>query len=317
MYSCTVIISHFESVPFLRACLRQIKNYENPLVLTQIFVVDQSSEKTNQLVNDEFAAEDVMIAHIPPRYSGYGVDWVLRNLIIESDYVAQFHVDAAPISDQYLLLPIKLMEEFDLHFVGQLQFINSSSNLAHIYPPNPFFAMAQCFNVGRTSTYKEMSINAGFTRFHQRPFIDMEFLNDDWDRWAAHDYKKRGSDDDVVAFHWEDLHRKHDKLGLAITGYVHPHFGRIIEDTVFHFGSARESVGVMEKMPQQYQDYYKKIQENYSDELIEEMISLAKANRPPELEILSRNYWNGETKISSPPTDEINKRIEELKNMYI
>ena len=66
-------------------------------------------------------------------------------------------------------------------------------------------------------------------------------------------------------------------------------------------------------MPKLYQEYTRRINENYSDELISEMVELAKANRPPELEILSRNFWNGTKKESNTTSKELNKRIEELK----
>lgn len=312
MTSCTIIISHYESLPFLHACIRQIRKYKHPEIEQVILISDQSCLETQETILSEYHNnKDIGCMISRPFYSGYGVDMIMRYYNIKTDYVCQIHVDAAPISKQWLALPIKLIEEYNLSFVGQLQFINIDSS---IYPPNPFFAMAQCFNVARTSTYKEMSMEAGFTRFHNRPQSGLTFNNDDWGKWAAEDYAHRGSDDDVAAFHWQDKYKSENKLGLAVTGYIQSSFGRIIEDLIFHFGSCRESIGVIDLMPDLYREYTKKINENYSDYLIEEMIELAKANRPPELEILSRNYWDGELKKSFPPTDELNKRIEQLKH---
>ncbi len=318
MRSCTVIISHFESVNFLRACLKQTLKHIHPEIKQKIIVVDQSGDKTHNAIMDEFGnIEGVQIVRTKPLYSGYGVDFLIQRGYIDTEYVAQLHVDAFGISDQWLYLPIKLIEEYNLAFCGQLQFINDKNNLAHIYPPSPMFAMAQCFNIGRTEVYKEMSYQAGFTRFHNRPWVEegITWKDTSWDEWAAPAYQERGSDDDVVAFSWADKYRQDDRLGLAITGYIEPSYGRIIEDIVLHFGSANEARGVMGTMPPLYQDYTRRINENYSDELIEEIISRAKANRPPQLEILSRNFWNGTTKESMPTTEDLNKRIEELKKL--
>lgn len=310
--SCTIIISHFESLSFLRAAIRQIRKYSHPEINQHILIIDQSSDECyNEIVSEFGEAEDILIIETLPLYSGFGIDWAIRNVEIKTDYICQLHADAYPIHQNWLYLPIKLIEENDFSFVGQLQFISKPTD--KIYPPEPFFAMAQCFNIAKSGTYKTLSLAAGFTRFHNRPQSGLEWLMKDWETWAKEDYPARGSDDDIVAFHWQDKYRPDDKLGLAITGFIQPSFGRIIEDVVFHFGSCRESIGVFDTMPELYQEYTRRINENYSDELIEEMVSLAKANRPPELETLSRNFWDGKLKVSSPPTEQLNNRIEELK----
>ena len=313
MTSCTIIISHYESENFLRACVRQIRKHKNENISQHILIIDQSSDECyNRIVEEYGEAEDISIIETLPLYSGFGIDWAIRNANIQTDYICQIHVDVLAINSQWLLLPIKLIEENNFSFVGQLQFICNGTQ--SIYPPDPFFAMAQCFNVAKTETYREMSLEAGFTRFHNRESAALQFKNNDWTAWAKEDYDARGSDDDVVAFHWEDKYRQHDKLGLAITGFISPQFGRIVEDVVFHFGSCREASGNLGSMPELYQYYTRKINEDYSDELIDEMVSLAKKNRPPEMEILTRNLWNGKVKTHSPPSKELNKRIEELKN---
>lgn len=311
MTSCTIIISHYESEKFLHACIRQIIKYAHPEIWGKVIILDQSCEETYENIVKEYWYNDyVTVINTEPLYSGYGLDYLFRNESIKTDYIAQIHTDAFPVHQNWLYLPIKLIEENNFSFVGQLQFI---SNGASIYPPNPFFAMAQCFNVARTETYKEMSLEAGFTRFHNRPQSGLTFKNDDWAVWASDDYANKGSDDDVVAFSWQDNYKTDNKLGLAVSGYIEPSFGRIIDDLVFHFCSANESKGVMDKMPELYQHYTKKINEDYSDLLIEEMVNLAKANKPNNSSILTRNYWNGTAKTVSPPTEELNNRIEELK----
>lgn len=311
MTSCTIIISHFESLSFLRAAIRQFRKYEHPEVEQKICICDQSSYSTWEQIGKEYGnSTDMILVHTDSLYSGFGIDYCMRHIDFKTEYIAQYHCDAFPISDKHLYLPIKLIEEYKLSFVGQLHFVNYNSP---VYPPHPFFSMSPTFNVARTETYKEMALEAGFTRFHNRPQSGLEFKNDDWSIWAQEDYNARGSDDDTVAFWWESAYRDTDKVGLAISGFIQSSFGRLIDDIVFHFGSCNEAKGVMDKMPELYQDYTKRINEDYSDELINEMANLAKKNKPPENEILQRNFWHGTLKQHFPTSDELNKRIEELK----
>lgn len=312
MTSCTIIINHFESAKFLYAAIRQIRKYKHPEIFQHIIVADQSSKETYLEIEKVYENDkDVDVVWILKQlWSGYGMDYCMRYRNIDTDYVVELHADALPISDQWLMLPIKLIQEYGFSFVGQLQFISKPTDT--IYPPGkPFFAMAQSFNLGKTETYRELSMIAGFTRFHNRPQSGIEWPNNDWMNWAKDDYNARGSDDNVVAFWWQDQNRRQDKMGLAISGFVAPNFGRIIDDIVFHFCSCRE--GLNGSLGKEYNDYVRRINENYSDELISEMVELAKKNRPPEMEILSRNFWNGKTKTHSPPSEELNKRIEEFK----
>lgn len=314
MKSVTIIISHYESVNFLHAAIKQIRKYKHPYIWQNIVVADQSSQETFfGLENTYWGQRDIELLWLQkPLWSGYGIDYLMRYGNIDTDYVCQLHADAFPISKNWLSLPIALIEENNYSFVGQLQFISKKSDT--IYPNHaPFFAMAQCFNIAKTKIYKDLSLIAGFTRFHNRPQSGLEWISNAWEQWAQENYHERGSDDDVVAFHWQDANTSQDKLGLAITGYIEPSFGRIIEDIVFHFGSARESIGVINQMSDAYRKFTGRINNGYTEELIEEMVSLAKANQPPQTEILRRNHWDGKLKISSPPSEALNKRIEELK----
>lgn len=313
MKSCTIIISHFESLPFLKTAVRQTRKYANKNVEQSILVIDQSCDDTFIKIKELYDCDSgIKIVHTLPLYSGFGLDYAFRYLDIKTDYIAQLHSDAFPISDKWLTMPIALIEESSFSFVGQLQCIGTGNE--SIYPPSPFFAMAQCFNVAKTETYKELSLQAGFTRFHNRPQSGLTFENNDWEVWASDDYEHKGSDDDVVAFSWNGKYNTENMFGLAITGFIAPAYGRIIEDVVFHFGSCRESIGTGGTMGSQYAEYTKRINEDYSDLLIDEMVNKAKANTPPNMQILTRNYWNGKLKYSSPTSEGLNKRIEELKN---
>lgn len=100
---------------------------------------------------------------------------------------------------------------------------------------------------------------------------------------------------------------------MAISGFIEPSWGRIIEGVVFHFGSCREALGNLSAMPKRYIEYLNKINTDYSDELIDEMVNLAKANKAPALEILSRNFWDGTKKEHYPTNSIMNDKIETLK----
>ena len=122
MKSCTIIVSHYESLSFLKACIRQIRKYKNPKIEQHIIICDQSSQYTFDLILLEYGNnDDVRIVQTKPLYSGYGLDSILRYFIIKSDYIAQIHVDAFPIHKNWLSMPIALIEKSKLAFVGQLQ----------------------------------------------------------------------------------------------------------------------------------------------------------------------------------------------------
>jgi hypothetical protein len=317
--SCTIIISHYESLSFLRTCIRQIKKYTNPDISQSIIIADQSSEETHQKLLNEFKEESgISIFNMKPLYSGYGIDWLMRCASIETDYVCQLHVDAFPIHKNWLYMPISIMEKNDFKFTGVLQFICDKPETIYPYKGKGVFAMAQCFNIGKADIYREMSLEGGFTRFHNRPNNDvsMTWKNNDWADWAKEDYNARGSDDDVPAFFWEDNYREHDKMSFGFTGKIgidgeESNYGTIIEDMVFHFGFHLESRGVMPQMGVKYGEWTRRINEDYSDSLIEEM--LAQARKQPMDCVNGRKVWNGRVKKASQSSEELNNKIEQLK----
>lgn len=309
MKSVTIIISHYESLAFLHTCIRQIRKMTHPEIEQHIIIADQSSVETHDKILDYyFDDEDVKVAIMNGLWSGYGIDYCMRYMDIKTDYVAQIHVDAFPINKNWLYLCIKLIEEENFVFVGQHQFTSQPTDTIY-YLNKMFFSMAAAFNIARTEHYKELSLNGGFTRFHNRPQDEtgMVWANDDWAKWASEDYMHRGTDDDVVAFCWEDNHREHNKLGFAITDWIHPHYGRVIEGIIFHFCSCRESKdGTI--FGEEYENLYKRIKENYDDALVDEVLSMV---RPTS--IIRREVWNGITKEASASSEQLNKKIEELK----
>lgn len=314
--SCDIIVSHFESLPFLRACIRKIRQYKHPDIEQRIIVSEQSGKITYNQIMEEYGNDiDILIVPMKSLYSGYGIDYIMRYVDIRSGYICQIHSDLMPIHLNWLYTCIKLIEEHDFKFVGQLHFYTNPSQKTHYPLKNMFFSMSPTFNVAKTETYREMALEAGFTRFHARPKIDvpMTFKNDDWAKWASEDYNARGSDDDVIAFCWEDNYREHDKLGLPLTGMIgvppESGFGRIYAGLVFHFGFSCESKGVMEHMGARYRNWTKKINDGFTDELIDEMLSQAVPTGHTHSEV-----WDGKTKTVSKSSGYLDNRIEQLKN---
>lgn len=307
MKSVTIIISHFESLLFLHTCIRQIRKYKNNLVQQHICIADQSGDEIHyEVMKHYWGQKDITVVRTKSLWSGYGVDYCIRYVDIDTEYVCQMHVDCIPISDKWLYLPIKLIEENNFTFVGQMQLISLPTDT--IYPTGKFFSMAAAFNIAKTEDYKELSLNGGFTRYHNRSADEtgMVWNAKEWDNWASVDYDHRGSDDDVPAFHWGDQHRGHNKLGLAISGMIHPHYGRIIDGLLFHFCSCRE--GLSGSLGEQYVKLFQRVQENYDDKLIDELLSMVK----PTL-TMRREVWDGTKKENNASSEELNNKIERLK----
>lgn len=313
--SCTVIISHFNSLVFLRRCVHQVRKHQHPQVDVHIIISDQSSDENHELVQTEFSNQkDITIVRTKSLYSGYGIDYIMRYVDIKSDFICQLHADAFPIHDNWLSAPIRIMIQYCLSFSGVLQFICDKPEPIYYYKKS-FFSMAQSFHIGRTDIYKEMSMNGGFTRYHNRPFADipMQWANDDWDTWAKEDYQARGSDDDVPAFCYQDNYRNDHKLGLGLTGRIgvkgeESGYGSIIEDLVFHFGFHREALGVMNEMGERYRKWTERINAGFTDELFEEL--LAKARENPLDPKTGRTFWHGIKKEACSLWPVFHERIE-------
>ena len=311
--SCTIIVYHYESLEFLKACVRKIRQYKHPEIDQHIIITEQSSEHCYNQVLAEFCGKsDITIIPMKPLWSGYAIDYVMHFLDIKTDYVCGIEPDVFPIHKNWLYTSIKLIEEYNFSFVGCL--ISETRGDESVYPPTPFYWISQCFRVGRTADYKELAMEGGFTRYHGRPEAEggMTWGNNDWTEWAKEDYINRGSDDATIAHYWEDKHREHDKFNFAITHItgIPPEsgYGRIIDGLVYHFGFCRTSHGVENAMGKRYCQLRDRINNGCDDALIAELLPLAQPTG-----IIDRRVWDGKLKKSEPSSEELNKRIEELK----
>lgn len=323
MKSCTIIVYHYESLPFLRACIRQVRRYAHPEINQHIIITEQSCKETYMTVMAEFGGcPDITIVPMKPLWSGYAVDYVMRFCDIKTDYVCGIEPDVFPIHQNWLYVPIKLCEEYNFAFTGGLMTETNPEKDSYYYYYSekkiPFYWISQFFRVGRTNDWRELAFEGGFTRFNERVKAErgMTWNNNDWGEWVAKDPQVRGSDDATVAHCWEDNHREHDKFSFAITNIMgipgeESGYGRIMDDLVFHFGFHKTSGGVEKEMGAKYCKWKERINNGCDDALIAEMLDFA---RKQPLLPMSRSVWNGKFKKSFPPSEELNKRIEELKN---
>lgn len=320
MTSCTIIIYHFEGIEFLKACVRKVRQYRHNDITQHIIITEQSSDDCYNNVVTLFGNDsDITIVRMKSLWSGYAIDYVMRFVDIKTEYVCCIEPDVFPIHKNWLYVCIKLLEENNFKFVGGLlsETSGTESERKTYYYKNNFYWISQYLRVGRTIDYKELAMEGGFTRFHNRPEAErgMTWSNNDWSEWAKDDYINRGSDDAVIAHVWEDNYKENDKFSFAVTYImgVPPEsgYGRIVDGLVFHFGFHRTSVGVENKMGEKYVNWKSRINNGCDDNLIDEMLVDAMGKQKTSD---SRSVWNGKLKKSFPPSEELNKRIEELKD---
>ena len=322
--SCAIIIYSYESFQFLKTCIRQARKFKHPDIEQRIIVSEQSKNvnEYNRVVAEFGNDSDVTIVHMKALFSGYSIDYILRYVPIESEFVCTMDVDAFAISPSWLSMPITLLQEDNFSFTGGLACHAEGSET--IYPPSPFYWMSQFFTVGRLRDFMNLSLNGGFTKFHQRPNIDvpMQFLNNDWADWAGHvdgeNYWHRGSDDGTVAHFWADKYTNNNKLALSISHIIGSptdgsSYGRILDGLVFHFGYCYTSIGVEEHMGKNFNSWKAKINEDFNDEVVNDLVNLALQS---PCEVLSRSIWDGKLKKGIPLTKELTEKIEKLKCGY-
>ncbi len=324
--TCTVIVFNFNSIGFLRLCIKQIMKMQHPEIDVSVIIADQSNdEQEKKMVHEEFSGyADVTIVHMAALRSGFAVDWVFRNMDIKSEYTCTLDCDAFPLSHTWLYLPITLMQENPFSFVGGLFFESRKEEIVHCYHNNPFYCMSMCYRVGRTETYKELAMEGGFTVFHARKDLDFVYGkgHEAWAAWAADDYEHKGSDDGTIAHFYDDNFTENNKMALATShtmgdSKIESGYGGIVDDLVLHFGFCHWSTGIEDRVAKDYA-YWKKRINDGDENVLEEMLKVAYANPSDifhEQGTHVRSVWNGTLKKSFPSTSELNKRIEELKKV--
>ena len=301
--TCTIIIFHYESLAFLRACVRQIRRHKRNDINQHIIIAEQSKDASViSVVRDEFYGDDISVVQMDKYGSGYAIDYVIRNMTIESEYICTIDVDTIPIHSNWLYVPIKLIETEGFTFVG----VHAEIESAYAYMGN-FFPLCQHFRVGRTKDFIDLSLNGGFSKNDCKK--KLVFTNNKWHGW---------SDDGVIAHWWEDTYREHDKLGLKVSHYLgvaplEGRYGRYTDDLVFHFGFSYNWKMVADAetaMGAQFLTWMERMAtDGFSDEMLTEILD---GIIPLESPVV-REVWRGQTKTIEKPNDLLNAKIERLK----
>ena len=321
-YDCVIIVYNYESIHFLRICIKQIRKHKHSKINQHIIISEQSSEESyNEVVREFGHCDDITIVKMKTICSGYAIDYIMRyvDIIDKSNYICTIDVDAFPIHNNWLYIPIKLIEDHGFEFVGAHVEVESENcnhkTFESAYKEHGlFYLVASWYRVSKTEKIKNMAIEAGFTSFHKRHLIDglFNFKNNEWSGWA---------DVGVVAFWWDDKYNKNNNkftfafekcLGVAPK---EGRYGVLIDDLLFHFAFSYNHTQVgnqQESLGSEYLRFMDKIKSgNFEvDEIVNSLKPLKYFNKIPT----PRQVWDGKRKMIICPSDEINKRIDELKN---
>lgn len=265
MDKVTIIISNYNSLHWLRICVHQIRKHTK--IPYHILISEQSQD--HYPVQAEYNGWDnVTVVPMDGHSSGYGTDYILKNMQIDSEYICSMDVDTFPISDDWLSEPIRLLNQYDLTWVGLRAEIEAAYNLH-------YFHMGECYRIGRTKDFKLLSECIGWAQVKGPEFRDNA----------------------VRAHSFEDANFKHKKFSFPVTGRIgltrsEGEYGRVIGNLVIHFCFAFTSTlhqVPVKNMGEDYMTWEQKIKTLQPDELVSEIMSSVNySNRLQPMQ-----YWDG------------------------
>lgn len=275
----TIVISNYNTLHWLRVSVHQIRKHTK--IPYEIVISDQSEDK-HPVMAEYNGFKNIRVIPNPRSSSGAGMDYILKNVKIESKYICAIDVDTFPISDDWLTVPIKLIEDFGLTWVGLRAEIESAYSLH-------YFHMGECYRVGLKESFEQLSKGAGW---YQRtdPFFDNA----------------------VVAHSWEDKHFSHKKLSLPVTGSLgltltNGEYGRVIGNLAVHFCLAFTSTLHANKrkaLGEPWLAWEEKIKTLPPDMLVSEIMAAVRYSSC----LQPLQYWDG--KNHAPIPDDIRKAVE-------
>lgn len=278
----TIIISNYESLHWLRIAVHQIRKHTK--IPYHILISDQSADP--YAVQAEYNGWDfVTVVPMPAHSSGYALDYILKNVSVDTPYICSMDVDTFPISDKWLTVPILLIENFGLTWVGLRAEIERAYNLH-------YFHMGECYRIGRTEDFKLLSEGAGWKQIKGSGFRDNA----------------------VVAHSWEDANFKHKKLSLPVTGRIgltltEGEYGRVIGNLAVHFCLAFTGTLHAKREKNLGEDYLcweEKIKTLDPDTVVAQIMDAVKYSHC----LQPLQYWDG-TDYAEPPA-ELRKEVELL-----
>lgn len=307
--SCTILIPHVNTPHLLYGCISQIEKLTNN-VDWEIVVAEQSDASVYDEILEKYKHHPkVKINKLQKIDAGYPIDVAVRSSTKE--FFCSIDCDAFPIHPNWLYIPIQLIKEFNLSFVGQDTGLGIHPEYAF---DGEFCHLNNYFRVSRTSIAKHVSENAGFCRVQHRARTGLTFKDIGW--------KLNHADNGVLAQWWSDKKCLGGKVGLAlnkILGMTKEFgvYGMCIDDLVFHFvfgyhpdtiADANKSLGA------DYLNLELKIkQEGLTEDNINNLLCNLKNHHPYESRIYSQG--NGGRSVRLSPDNSIYIRIEELKRL--
>lgn len=307
--SCTIVIPHVNTPHLLKGSITQIEKLTDN-VDWEVFIADQSDVAIhNELMNFYKAHPRVRVGKLQRIDAGYPIDVAARSS--GKEFLCSLDTDAFPIHPNWLYIPIQLIKEFNLSFVGQ----DSGLGLHPEYTfDGEFCHLNNYFRVSKTSLARHISENAGFCRFQHQNRTGWKFTDVGW--------KLNHADNGVVAQWWSDKIRAGDKVGLAlnkILGMTNEFgvYGMCIDDLVFHFvfGFHPDTINDANKsLGKDYLELEQKIKaEGLTPANIEWLLNSLKPHHPYTSRVLGVNGRS----CNMDPHHIIYERIEELKKAKI
>jgi glycosyltransferase involved in cell wall biosynthesis len=270
----TIIISNYNSIHWLRIAVDQIRKHtKHPYHI----IISEQTENPYDVQAEYNGWDFITVVPVPAHSSGSGTDYILRYCNIDTEYICSMDVDTFPVSDEWLSLPIRLMNDYGLTWVGLRAEIEAAYSLH-------YFHMGECYRIGRTKNFKLLSDAVGWTQVKGEGFRDNA----------------------VNAHSYEDAHFKNKKLSLPVTGRIgitrsEGEYGRLIGNLAMHFCFAFTSSlheTPVKNMGEEYMDWEQKIKTLPSYEVVEQMMAAVKySNRLQPIQ-----YWDG-CDYAEPPKE--------------
>lgn len=307
--SCTIVIPHVNTPHLLDGAISQIEKLTDN-VDWEVIVADQSDIQIhNEVVQRYRTNTRVRVLKLHRIDAGYPIDVAARSS--GKEFLCSLDTDAFPIHPNWLYLPIQLIKEFNLSFVGQ----DTGLGLHPAYTfDGEFCHLNNYFRVSRTSLARHVSEHAGFCRYQHHNRTGWKFTDVGW--------KLDHADNGVVAQWWSDKIKSGDKVGLAmnkILGMTTEFgvYGMCIDDLVFHFvfGYHPDTINDASKsLGSAYLDLERKIKnEGLTPANIEWLVSNLKDHHPYTSRVLGING----SFCNMDPNHAIYTRIEELKKVVV
>lgn len=307
---CVPVCFEFE---FLKGTIREIQKNKHPEIDYEIIICDQTpsdmSEKIHELYKNE---ENIKVVKVKRIDAGYPLDIAVR--MATGEYFCSLDVDAFPISNLWLYLPIKLMEKFGLSFIGK----ETGLHTHYTESLGSFFHLNNYFRISKTDLAKKISEDVGFIRPTNKQHADIHYKNVDVPAFC---------DNGVIAQWYSDHINAGPKLSLTMNRIIGITpamgvYGMVIDDLVFHmvFGQTKEEYGAG-ALGGDYAILNNEIYQNgLTEEIVEKLLSLSTEDKMNHRDNINDTKFNNRIlyidgkEIHLDGNHEITQYIKQLRN---